>query len=355
MQQTPYTKTETAFFIVILMLTAVLSFLVFMPFLSTLILAATFAVIVNPFHKKVVLLVRGRQALAASITLFLLVLLIIAPLFIVAGQVFTETTSAYHHLVSEENSITLTITTLQETINDKIAQIFPSVTIDVRSYITSISGWVLQNIGAFFSGTLSIGIRLFLGIFALFYFLKDGKKFIEFMQSRGPLRKEHNDILIKKLRSSIRSIIGGTIVVALAQGVVSGIGFAIFGVPNPALWGTIAGLAALVPGLGTSLILVPATIYLFFAGTVFQGIGMAIWGMVAVGLLDNVLSPKLLGAGMNIHPLVILFSVIGGLTFFGPEGFLLGPLAVSLFIALFDIYHVITNISIQAKEEESAA
>jgi predicted PurR-regulated permease PerM len=347
---TPYTKPETYFFLVILVLVGILSFLVFMPFLSTLILAATFAVVIYPAHKKVLQMVKGRNAIASAITLLGLFFLIIVPLYLIAAQVFNETTSAYYHIASENSSVTFTLDALQDNINDKIERLFPGVTIDVRNYITAASGWLLQNIGNFFSGTISIGLRLALGIFALYYFIKDGRKFIQLLQDHSPIPREHTDVLIMKLRLSVRSIIGGSITVSICQGIVSGIGYAIFGIPNPALWGMLTGLSALIPGVGTAIIMVPAIVYAFVAGTLFQGIGLGIWGLVAVGMLDNFLSPKLIGSGMRIHPLVILFSIIGGLTFFGPEGFILGPLTISLFLALFSIYRLI--VKTEEKERE---
>lgn len=347
---TPYTRPETYFFLVVLILVGILSFLVFMPFLSTLILAATFAVVIYPAHKKVLQAVRGNNGWASVITLTCLFFLIIVPLYLIAAQVFNEATSAYHYIASENSSIISTLDVLQADINTKIEQIFPGVNIDLRDYVTTASGFVLQNIGTFFSGTISIGLRLVLGIFALFYFIKDGRKFIQKFQDHSPIPREHTDVLLSKLRLSVRSIIGGSITVAILQGIVSGIGYAIFGIPNPALWGMLTGVSALIPGVGTSLVLVPAVVYAFATGTLFQGIGLGIWGLIAVGLLDNVLSPKLIGSGLRIHPLVVLFSIIGGLTFFGPEGFILGPLTISLFLALFSIYQLI----VKTEEKENS-
>ncbi len=350
--RTPYTRPETYFFLIVLILVGLLSFLVFMPFLSTIVLAATFAVVVAPGHKKIVSIVRGRNTLGSFITIVGLVILIIVPLFLIAAQVFNEATSAYHHITAENSSLTFTVDALQDSFNARVERIFPGVTIDIRNYVTAGSAWLLQNIGGFFSGTLSIGLRLFLGLFALYYFIKDGKRFIEMFQDHSPIPREHTDVLVKKMRTSIRSIIGGSLVVAICQGVISGIGYAIFGIPNPALWGTITGLSALIPGVGTSLVLIPAVVYTFVTGSLFEGIGLGIWAIIAVGLLDNFLSPKLIGSGMKIHPLIILFSIIGGLSFFGPEGFILGPLTVSLFIALFDIYQLIVKTEEKVIREE---
>ena len=330
--RTPYSSPETYLFLVVVILVSVLSFLVFLPFLSTLVLAATFAVVVYPVHKKVLRFCRGNKTLASFITIISLTVLIIVPLFLITAQVFNETTSAYYHMASKDTTLSLTLDNIQGNINSKIEALFPGVTIDVRNYITSASEWALQNMGNFFSSTISIG-----------------KKFIELFQDITPFDREHTDLLIKKLRASIKSIIGGSILIAICQGIASGIGYTIFGLPNPALWGVVTGLAALVPGLGTSLIFIPTIAYMFITGTLFQAIGLSLWALLGVGLIDNFLAPKLIGGGLNIHPLLVLFSIMGGLVFFGPEGFLLGPLTLSLLFALFEIYHLI----IKTKEEVS--
>ena len=108
--------------------------------------------------------------------------------------------------------------------------------------------------------------------------------------------------------------------------------------PNPVLWGLVAALAALIPGIGTALILIPAIGYLFFTGSTGAAIGLLIWGVVAVGLIDNFLGPMLVNRGVKIHPFLILLSIFGGLSFFGPVGFVLGPLIIALVFALLEIY-----------------
>ena len=351
--RTAYTRPETYFFLLILIIIGILSFLVFMPFMTTLILAATFAVLIYPAHKKVLQAVKGRTALAAFITVFLLICLIIIPLFLIAAQVFNETTSTYYHITSENSTVTFTIDALQSSFNAVVEKVFPGVTIELRTYLTAASAWLLQNIGTFFSGTISIGLRLFLGLFALYYFVKDGHKFLQLFEDHSPIPREHTGVLIGKLRTSVRSIIGGSLLVAVAQGIVSGIGYAVFGIPNPALWGTLTGFSALIPGVGTSLIMIPAVVYAFVAGSLWQGIGLGIWALLAVGLLDNFLSPKLIGSGLKIHPLIILFSIIGGLSFFGPEGFILGPLTISLFIALLGIYRLMVKNEEKSIEDQA--
>ncbi len=340
---TPYTRPETYFFLAVLIVVGVLAFLVFLPFLSTLIIAATLAVVIYPAHKKVVEAVKGNSAFASAITLVCLFFLIIVPLYLIAAQIFNEANNTYQYITSEGSSLSTVADTFEMRINRAIESVFPGVNVDLGDYVAAGSQWLLKNVGAFFSSTISIGVHLFLGIIALYYFIKDGKMFVHTFESQSPIPREHALVLIDKLRLSIRSIIGGSLTVAVMQGVVSGIGYAIFGIPNPALWGMLTGLSALVPGVGTSLVLVPAVAYAFAIGSLFQGIGLGIWALLAVGLLDNFLSPRLIGKGLKIHPLIILFSIIGGLSFYGPVGFILGPLTISLFMALFGIYRLIVK------------
>ena len=100
----------------------------------------------------------------------------------------------------------------------------------------------------------------------------------------------------------------------------------------------LAAIAALIPSVGTALVFVPAIILLFISGQIFAAFGLLLWGALAVGLIDNFLGPKLIGRGMHLHPLLVLFSVLGGIVFFGPIGFVLGPIILSLLFALLDIY-----------------
>jgi predicted PurR-regulated permease PerM len=104
------------------------------------------------------------------------------------------------------------------------------------------------------------------------------------------------------------------------------------------VWGSIAAVAALIPGVGTALVVVPGVLYLFFTGSTGYAIGLLIWGLLAVGLIDNLLGPLVVNRGIKIHPFIILLSVLGGLTFFGLVGFILGPLIIAFLFALLEIY-----------------
>src|SRR6185295_6432156 len=121
----------------------------------------------------------------------------------------------------------------------------------------------------------------------------------------SPLADNYDEKIFKKLKQAIRSVVVGSLVVGVIQGTLTGLGFFIFGVPNPALWGSIAVVAALIPGIGTSLVLIPGILYLFFVSTHLHALGLLIWGILAVGLIDNLLGPMLVNRGVHIHPFLI--------------------------------------------------
>jgi predicted PurR-regulated permease PerM len=173
---------------------------------------------------------------------------------------------------------------------------------------------------------------------ALYYLLKDGYKLKNYLLALSPLDDSNNNFIINRIRLAVFSVVKGNLLIGLIQGTLTGIGFALFGVPNPVLWGGVASIAALIPSIGTAIVITPAIIFLFVSGNNVGAGGLLVWGIIVVGLVDNFLGPKLVGSSMRLHPLVTFLAVLGGLAFFGPLGILLGPLVLSIFLVLVEIY-----------------
>jgi predicted PurR-regulated permease PerM len=153
-----------------------------------------------------------------------------------------------------------------------------------------------------------------------------------------PLEKNITEKLIDNIYFNSKSIIFGFLIVALVQGFLAGIGFYIFRIPNAIFWGIITVFAALIPILGTSITIIPASIYLILNNNLFFALGLLTWGLFIVGTIDNFLRPYLIGKKSGINPVFIFLSVLGGLSLFGIMGFFIGPLIISLFISLVKIY-----------------
>lgn len=324
------TRYQIILYVAILSAVGVLSVLIFWPYLIVLALAGMISVLLTPINQRLRNNL-GSPTLSALITLLLLVVLIVLPLIFVGNQIINEAQGLYVK-ISSGSSISLDYTTAK--IEASIQKYVPGFKLDARSYFAGFSSWIVDRLGGIFSSTLDIFVKFILMLVALFYLLRDGDKFKKDLIALSPFPENKDTLVMNSLRDSINSVLLGSVVIAVIQGALSGLGFFIFGVPNATLWGTVAGIASLIPGIGTGLVWIPAVTYLFFYGSGVAWIGQLVWSVIFVGLLDNFLGPIILNKGINIHPILILFSILGGLQFFGPEGFLLGPLVVSLLFAL---------------------
>jgi predicted PurR-regulated permease PerM len=325
----------------------VLVYFTFKAFLVPLIFAAMLAVALSPIYVKLKRLFRGSARAGSFFTVLLLLLCIIVPAVFLGFQVIREATNLYQGATAPGSQYEAII---DNAVNTPIQRFYPGFSFDVRDAIEKFSNWFVSNINTIFSGTLETVLQFFIIIISLFYFLKDGKRLTEEMITLSPLPERYDDVILLHIRRAVHSIVSGSLFIALIQGVLAGLGLFLFGVPNPALWGTIAAFAALVPSMGTALVIVPSIIFLFIQGHTFQAIGLSCWGIGLVGAIDNVLLPYLVGRGASLHPLFVLFAVLGGLAFFGPAGIFFGPLILSIAYALIDIYRSDFDVKTRAKE-----
>ena len=332
-------KPQFYFLLALLLATATLVFFVFKPLLYPLILAMVLTVLVEPIHRRILSMMRGLPGVASLLTILLVAVFIITPLAFLGVQITEEAQQLYYSLVSGEGK-SLAISALADLVS-RVGGIFPqlsSVSLDADKYISQGLEWGIQHLGTVFSSVARLIGQGFICLLALFFLLRDGKKLRERIIVMSPLADTDDKVILKKLEAAINSVIRGNLSIAIIQGVLAGIGFTLFGVPNPVLWGSLTAVSALIPAVGTAAVVFPAALFLFVTGSLGPAIGLVVWGICAVGLIDNFLGPKLIGDRIKLHPLIVLLSVLGGLAFFGPIGFLLGPLSVSLLFALLDIY-----------------
>ncbi len=338
------TKPEFYFLLTALIVTSVLVFFIFQPFIFALVLAVVFATVFRPINEKIKSLLRVQQGLSSLLTMLVVVAFIFTPLMLIGVQVVGEASSLYSSLAEKGGSEGLS-GALNKLLGD-LQLIFPAAeqfSINADEYAKQGLNWVVQNLGAIFSDIAKIMMSLFVFLFALYYLLKDGEKIKKFVITLSPLRDSNDEAIFRKLEMAANSIVKGNLFIAMTQGVLAGIGLWIFGVPNPALWGSVTMITAIIPGVGTAIVLAPAVAFLFFTGETASGFGLLAWGIAAVGTIDNILGPKLVGRGMQIHPLIILLSVLGGIAFFGPIGILMGPLTVSFLVALLEIHFLMAG------------
>ncbi|EKD92933.1 MAG: hypothetical protein ACD_28C00299G0002 [uncultured bacterium] len=332
-------KSEIYFLLTILLGVFGITFFVFKPFLYSLILAIIFATVFAPVQYKVLQLTHQKRGLSAFLCTLAVLAVVIVPLSFIAAQIVKEASSLYTFLTSEEGSSILS-RGLENAWNSLKTFIpIPSdFTFDINQYAKQGLTWIVGHLGSLASNIASATASLLIFLMALYYAFKDGETFKKSLVSLSPLQDIHDIQIFNKLTLAINAVIKGNLTVALVQGAVTTVGLLIFGVPSAILWGSITAVTALIPGLGTSLVVIPSVLFLFFTGETISAIGLLIWGLTAVGLVDNVLGPKLVEKGMQVHPFLILLSILGGLGLFGALGFILGPILLSLLFALLEIY-----------------
>jgi len=335
-----YQKLELYFLFVLIALVGVLVFFIFKPFLYALALAVIFATVFDPVHKRIINIIPERRGLSAVLTTAFVLVVTVIPVALLSTQIFKEATGLYSSVVYNGGP-TVVSREVEETLRTSGIYFLTEKQIDISQYLKQGLSWLIQNLGIVFSNIAKIMVGIFVLLVALYYLFKDGDRLKKSIFALSPLHDIHDKAIFNKLENAINGVVRGSLFVGLIQGVLTAIGFTIFGVPNGVLWGSVAAIAALIPGVGTSLVFIPAIGYLLFVGETASSIGLLAWGVLAVGLVDNVLGPKLVGRGVHLHPFLILLSILGGVSFFGPLGFLFGPLVFSLLFAFLEVYSII--------------
>lgn len=340
------------FLVASILASLVLAFFIFKPFLVPLVLAAIFAITLQPLHQALLGRMNALPGVAASLTILIAVVCAVAPLILISTRILDDARNLYPAVV--DGSARVYLDAAFERANELAARYAPNAALSGAELSASIDeqiqgalAWLIRNIGGMFGKITALILDLFIFLIALYYLLRDGGKIRRALVEASPLADAEDTFVLSRLELAVHSVIRGSLLIALIQGVLTAVGFTLAGVPNSVLWGVVAALCAFIPGFGTSLVLAPGIAYLFIIGATGPAVGLLLWGVLAVGLIDNFLGPKLVGSGMQLHPLAVLLSVFGGLAFFGPAGAFLGPLAMSLLLSLLSIYRHLSRQAVQ--------
>lgn len=327
---------QYVFFFALLLIAGYMVWLIMEPFITALALSAVIVTISHPLYLWIRRHVpRQNNSLAAFLTTLFVLIVIVIPLLSLSSLVVREALSFYQDLDNGNLSIQASL----DAAEIAIQKVVPDFTLDLTTQVKQSAEWLTGNLGAIFAGTVSTLFVFFISLIGSFYFFRDGREFLKVIIKASPLPDEEDEIIFERLARSVRAVATGTVLVALIQGTLVAIGFSIFDIDRAILWGSVAAIGALVPGLGTTIVTAPAIVYLFFTGDTVNAAGLLVWSVLIVGLVDNLVGPYLMSRGNKQHPFIILMSVLGGLALFGPIGFIIGPVIVTFFLVLLEIYN----------------
>jgi predicted PurR-regulated permease PerM len=334
------------FFFFALVGISVVTFFIFQPFFIAILLAAIFAIIFQTPFKFFLRLTRGKIKTSALLTSLFGIAIFVGVFIFIAGLVVSEVSTIYQNFNADSffsgtNGVDAAINTINSNKVLHYLGVDNLINKDiVAKSITQITQFIVMIFQKTYQSVVGILFTTFIVFFTLYYFLIHGEKLVDRLMFLSPLKNAHEKLLIDRFVSMSRATIKGTLVIGFIQGALGGILFAIVGLSSPIIWGIVMMFLSLIPMFGSGLVWFPAAIILLLLGKIWQGVTVLLVGMLIISTIDNVLKPKLVGKDTQMHPLVVLFATLGGITLLGFLGFIIGPIIVALFLTLWHIYEI---------------
>lgn len=360
---------ERVITLVLVAITAIVFYLCYLltvPFLPALAWALALAIIVHPVHQWLTRWLPGRT-FAAATAVVLVAVVIIVPVSFVTRHLVVEADNALNLMqerlesgewreqlqehprlrsiiswiekqfelhTSEQAETSKTESSDAELANQSRFEVAASNRRPLHAAATAVA----QGVGTALTNSAWFGMQLFITLLALFFFFRDRHRVLAVVRSLMPLSERETDQVFARIDETIHATIYGSVAVALIQGTMGGLMFWWLGLPSPVLWGGVMALLAVVPVLGTFVVWAPTAVYLALQGDWFRALTLTAWGAIAIALIDNALTPFLVGKRLQFHTLLVFIAIVGGLATFGAAGVILGPLLLTIADALLHIW-----------------
>ena len=335
---------ERRAFVVVVVLTTAGFLWIVRDFLMPVFWAVVLAVLFRPAFQRWLKLVRGRASLAAALTAVTVVLVILIPLGLLITEVTRQAFRLYQRISTGEVDLQAPLDYIERSI-PLFADLLSSFGIDVEGLRTSIenaamiaSRYVATQAFAFGQDAVFFGLLFGVMLYLLFFFVRDWERILDAIVRVVPLGDERERRLFAKFAEVSRATMKGTLVVAIVQGAAGGILFAVVGIEAATFWGVVMAAFSLLPAIGAALVWGPAAVVLLATGSVWEGIVVIAGGTFVISLADNLLRPILVGHETKMPDYLVLLSTLGGLAVFGIAGLVLGPLAASLLLVVWDMF-----------------
>lgn len=319
---------------------------VLLPFYAAIFWGAILAILFTPLHKRLLAKMRGKPNLAALTTLLIIVLIVILPAILITGALLQEGAAIYSRISSGEVNVGEYLEQILSALPPSVHAVLDRFGVgDIFSLREKLTEGALRGSKVLATQAVNVGQNTFeflvgMGVmlYILYFLLRDGAHLARTSKQLIPLSEEHKQHLFRKFATVVRATVKGNIVVAITQGALGGLMFWFLGIQGALLWGVLMAFLSLLPAVGAALIWLPVSIYFLVTGAIWEGVTLVVFGVLVIGLVDNILRPLLVGKDTKIPDYVILISTLGGLSVFGLNGFVIGPLFAALFIACWDLF-----------------
>lgn len=330
----------------LLLIVSVLFAVVLFPLSGAVSWAVFMAIVFSPLQDRSVKMLRGRGGWAAFGTLMVIIVSVLLPTALLIASVTQEASAFYERFKTGDIQLSQYfqqgIDALPSWVRAALERFGLADLAEVQRRLVDTLGKSSQAITsrAFSIGqnTLEFVVNLFVMLYLLFFLLRDGKELSAQAARALPLEPKHTRRLLQQFATVVRATVKGNVVVALVQGTLGGLAFWFLDISGPLLWGALMALLSLLPAVGAAMVWGPVAIYLLSTGSLGSGVGLAVWGVLVIGLVDNVLRPILVGKETRMPDYLVLIATLGGLAAFGLNGFVIGPVIAAIFIATWAIF-----------------
>jgi len=309
------------------------------PFAAALFIAAVIAGAINPWYERLAARIKGRRQVAAGLTTAAILLIVVLPLAsigvvlandVAAGATYVRTTLRSEGVQGLANDLPRPLRALAE----KLMARLPQDQGDLQDLTQKQSGRAAAAVGGVLRTTWGVVIQLVMMLIAFFFFLVDGPQLVDWFEDVMPLGRGQTRRLLGEFRRVSVAVIVSSVATAAIQAAVALVGYLIARVPNPFFFAIVTLIVALVPAVGAGSVVLASAAIMYLGGHPYSALFLVLWGILAVGLIDNIVKPYLIRGGIELHGAVVFFALLGGLAYFGPVGLIAGPLVVSFFLAV---------------------
>ncbi|WP_293779365.1 AI-2E family transporter [uncultured Oxalicibacterium sp.] len=343
-----YPEIRSKTFLLLLIVFSIAFIVILLPFYGAVFWAIVLAILFAPFYRRLVAKMNKRPNLAAFTTLLICILLVVLPLTIITLSLIREASAVYVNLRSGQIDIVGFVQRVFAALPDSVVNVLDRFGVGNLSALQEkLTNAAVQGSEFITRQAINIGQNTFnffvsfaLMLYMLFFLLRDGDRLVVQLKQATPLNHDHKRELFNNLTTAIRATVKGNIIVASVQGALGGVAFWFLGVQGALLWGVLMAFLSLLPAVGAALIWLPVAIYFIMTGSLWEGIGLIVYGVVVIGLVDNILRPMLVGKDTQLPDYIVLISTVGGMALLGLNGFVIGPVIAAMCITLWEMFSV---------------
>lgn len=333
-------------FIIVVVVVSIAFLWVLLPFYGAILWAVILAILFHPLQRRLVLMLHGNRTAAAATSVLVCICIVVIPGSLLLASLAGEVIGTYNRLSTDQFDPGAAFGELYDAlpafVTDALAASGMSDLSEIQARLSASMMQLAQSAASYAVSigqeTLQILIGLAVMLYLLFFLFRDGRHLIAMISRASPLNHRHTRNVMDKFTAVVKATVLGNIVIAVIQGTLGGITFALLGIEGAVLWGVVMAVLSLLPVVGVSLVWAPVAVYLIVTGEFIRGAILFVVGFLLISMIDNILRPILVGKGIRLPDYLVLITTLGGFAVFGANGFVIGPLIAALFVAVWSIF-----------------